>query len=193
MTRFWWVRHGPTHKKTMIGWTDAPADLSDTLRLERLKAYLPENAVVVSSDLARCVKTAQCLTSDPASVIHFKDLREIHFGDWEDLSFAEISKRDPVMLDAFWNMPGDSAAPNGESWNMVYQRVTQTVNDLHTRYKSRDIIVVAHYGVILTQLQMATKMSAKAAIQFHIDNLSVTEIEHLDGDTWRVLGVNHKP
>lgn len=39
--RLWWVRHGPTHAKTFIGWTDRPADLSDTAALARLAAFLP--------------------------------------------------------------------------------------------------------------------------------------------------------
>ena len=36
MTRLWWVRHGPTHAKAMVGWRDLPADLSDTAALARL-------------------------------------------------------------------------------------------------------------------------------------------------------------
>jgi hypothetical protein len=35
MTRFWLVRHGPTHAKAMIGWTDLAADLSDQSALRR--------------------------------------------------------------------------------------------------------------------------------------------------------------
>ncbi|MDZ4137070.1 MAG: histidine phosphatase family protein, partial [Paracoccaceae bacterium] len=51
MTRFHWVRHGPTHAKAMIGWTDLPADLSDHPAIARLTAFLPDAAGVVSSDL----------------------------------------------------------------------------------------------------------------------------------------------
>ncbi|MGL6209472.1 MAG: histidine phosphatase family protein, partial [Paracoccaceae bacterium] len=58
MTRFFWVRHGPTHAKTMVGWTDLPADLSDTAALDRLKATLPQGAVTISSDLIRATATA---------------------------------------------------------------------------------------------------------------------------------------
>ncbi|MCX8953857.1 histidine phosphatase family protein, partial [Ruegeria sp. NA] len=36
MTRLHLVRHGPTHAKTMVGWSDLPADLSDTAALRRL-------------------------------------------------------------------------------------------------------------------------------------------------------------
>jgi alpha-ribazole phosphatase len=41
MTRLWLVRHGPTHARTMVGWTDLPADLSDVAALARLSAHLP--------------------------------------------------------------------------------------------------------------------------------------------------------
>jgi broad specificity phosphatase PhoE len=42
MSRIWLVRHGPTHAKGMVGWTDLPADLSDGAALARLNAHLPQ-------------------------------------------------------------------------------------------------------------------------------------------------------
>jgi len=192
MTRFWWVRHGPTHKKTMVGWTDAPADLSDTDTIQRLDAHLPKGALVVSSDLARCVTTAKAIVGTREYLDPCTSLREIHFGDWEDKSFDDISTSDPDHIRTFWDTPGDIAAPNGESWNQVCRRVATEVNGLCQKHNGRDIVIVAHYGVILTQIQLAGGMSAKAATSFHIDNLSVTRIDHL-GEAWRILGVNHKP
>ena len=61
MTRFWLVRHGPTHAKSMVGWTDLAADLSDTAALARLNAHLPPDAPVISSDLSRAITTADAL------------------------------------------------------------------------------------------------------------------------------------
>ena len=61
MTMFYWVRHGPTHSKTFVGWRDLPADLSETDRIARLNAYLPEDGVLISSDLTRSVQTADAL------------------------------------------------------------------------------------------------------------------------------------
>ncbi|HHL22744.1 MAG TPA: histidine phosphatase family protein, partial [Aliiroseovarius sp.] len=29
MISWWWLRHGPTHAKGLVGWSDVPADLSD--------------------------------------------------------------------------------------------------------------------------------------------------------------------
>ena len=40
----WWVRHGPTHRKEMVGWSDVPADLSDTAALARLLRQLKNDA-----------------------------------------------------------------------------------------------------------------------------------------------------
>ena len=47
VTRFWWVRHGPTHEKAFVGWRDVPADLSDHAAIARLDAHLPQGAVLV--------------------------------------------------------------------------------------------------------------------------------------------------
>ena len=62
MTTLWLVRHGPTHAKAMIGWTDLPADLSDAGAIARLRAALPD-APIVSSDLIRAVTTADDQTT----------------------------------------------------------------------------------------------------------------------------------
>ena len=60
-TDWYWVRHGPTHAKTLIGWTDLPADLSDQDQIARLDAWLPRDAALVSSDLRRAVATADAI------------------------------------------------------------------------------------------------------------------------------------
>ena len=67
ITRFHLVRHGPTHAKSMVGWSDLPADLSDTAALARLEAALPREAVVISSDLIRAVATADAIQGDRPS------------------------------------------------------------------------------------------------------------------------------
>ena len=192
MSRFWFVRHGPTHKDGLIGWTDAPADLSDHGAIARLNAHLPQKALVISSPLIRCTATADALSSGRTRLAHDPDLRELHFGDWEDKTFSQVSKTDPVLSRSYWSNPGEHAPPGGESWNSAAARVGRGVDRLVENHPDTDIIVVAHFGAILTQVQRAARMDAKSALAFKIDNLSVTRIEHL-GQAWRVLGVNHNP
>ena len=57
-TNWWWIRHGPTHEKSFVGWRDVPADLSDFSRIKRLRKILPKNPIILSSDLQRATATA---------------------------------------------------------------------------------------------------------------------------------------
>lgn len=172
MTRFWLVRHGPTHARTMIGWTDLPADLSDCAALDRLSAHLPARAPVISSDLARAVATADALGPRRPRLPHDPAFREIHFGHWEERSFAEVEARDPALIRAFWDQPGDIRPPGGESWNDLTARSWAALDRLQGR--APDLIVVAHFGPILAALQRARGVTAAEVFAQKIDNLSVT-------------------
>ncbi len=191
MTRLHLVRHGPTHAKTMVGWSDLPADLSDTAAIARLSEFLPADGLVISSDLSRTVATADAIQGPRQRLPHDPDLREIHFGDWELKGFAEIEAKDPDRIRAYWEHPGDVRPPNGESWNEVATRVDRSIDRLITTHAGQDIIVVVHFGVILTQVQRAEKLTASEVFAHRIDNLSVTSI-HIDED-WSLQHINHIP
>ncbi|RLK02646.1 histidine phosphatase family protein [Ruegeria conchae] len=192
MTRLHLVRHGPTHAKTMVGWSDLPADLSDHAAIGRLETHLPSNAVVISSDLSRAADTASAIQGTRQRLPHHADLREINFGTWELRPFAEIEAEDPELCFAYWDNPGDVRPPDGESWNEVRARVDAVVDTLIADNSGRDLVVVAHFGVILTQIQRALDVDAQEAFSHRIDNLSVTEITRLEAG-WSVGRINHRP
>lgn len=191
MTRLWLVRHGPTHAKSMIGWTDLPADLSDAAQIARLHAHLPAGAVLQSSDLIRATATADALAQGRHRLPHDPALREIHFGAWEQRSFAEIDAEAPDHVRAFWETPGDVAAPDGESWNDLRARIGAAITAL-TQTHQGDIIVVAHFGAILAAVQHATGISTAEALSHKIDNLSVTRLD-LGPSGWALHQINHLP
>ncbi len=186
------VRHGPTHAKTMVGWSDLPADLSDRAAVARLHDHLPANAIVVSSDLSRAADTASAIQGSRRRLRHQPALREINFGTWELRAFKEIEAEDPELAFAYWDNPGDVRPPKGESWNEVRERVDATVDQLITQYTGCDLVIVAHFGVILTQVQRALDVDAQEAFSHRIDNLSVTEVTRHQ-DRWSVGRINHLP
>ncbi|WP_353343223.1 histidine phosphatase family protein [Litorivita sp. NS0012-18] len=193
MSRFFWVRHGPTHANSMVGWSDIPADLSDAALIARVDAHLPQDALVISSDLIRAVDTATAIGGARRRLPHDRDLREIHFGAWELQRFNEVD--DPAHIKRFWEEPGDVKAPDGESWNDLHVRVSAAAQRLIAAHPGRDIIAVAHFGAILSQVQTARGQTASEAFAQKIDNLSVTEL-HWTGDPagpWRPHRVNHIP
>lgn len=192
MTVWHWIRHGPTHEKSFVGWRDVPADLSDTAQIARLNDHLPPAAMLVSSDLVRASATADALAHpDRPRLPHDPDLRELHFGDWDGLRWHDVAARDPDLSRAYWETPGDVQAPGGESWNQTAQRVSASVDRLTQSHKGAHIIAVAHFGVILTQVQRAMGVDAATVMAHKIDNLSVTTLR-FDG-RWHVDVINHLP
>lgn len=192
MTRFWWVRHGPTHASAMVGWTDLPADLSDTAALDRLAGYLPSDAPVVASDLVRASATADAIQGTRPRLPDDPSLREMHFGRWEMKKFDEIEAEDRELIRAYWEKPGEARAPGGESWNDVGARVDPVVRALARAHAGSDVIVVAHYGVILNQLALALNKAPINMLAQRIENLSVTRID-IGTDKRQADVINHLP
>jgi alpha-ribazole phosphatase len=192
MTKIWWVRHGPTHEKAFVGWRDVPADLTDHPRLSRLSAHLPIGAAIVSSDLIRAVATADALETGRFRLPHAADLREFNFGEWDGKHYSEVAASHPDLSRQYWEEPGDVAPPGGESWNAVAVRVNAAVDRMLHSQRARDIIIVAHVGVILTQVQRALGVTPHQALAHKIDNLSVTQLVHHAG-AWRAAVINHLP
>ena len=98
MSRLFLVRHGPTHVKAMVGWTDVKADLTDAAALARLRASLPQKALMVSSDLRRAIDTADALQVRQTRLPHEMGLREMHFGDWEMKTFNDVVKANGIFF-----------------------------------------------------------------------------------------------
>ena len=190
MTRLWLVRHAPTHVKAMVGWSDVPADTSDTGAFGRLAAHLPD-APVVTSGMLRTRQTAEALDLRGDRLPDEPGLREIHFGHWELKGFDEVSETSPDHIRAFWDQPGDIAPPDGESWNAFAARVDEATDRLVARGLS-DLIVICHFGVILRHVERALSIPTVEAFSHRIDNLSVTEIE-VAPRGWIAHRINHVP
>ena len=181
MTTIFLIRHGPTHAKGMVGWSDLAADLSDVDGLARLEAALPKEAVVISSDLSRAVTTADAIQATRHRLPHDHDLREMNFGDWELKVFYEVEAETPARLRAFYETPGEISPPNGDSWNALCARSNTAIDRLVTSNQAQNLIVVAHFGIILSQVQRAFGLTAYQAFGHKIENLSITDLTVRDG------------
>ncbi|MEP3346523.1 MAG: histidine phosphatase family protein [Litoreibacter sp.] len=190
-TRLWWVRHGPTHEKAFTGWRDVPADLSDTDKIARLHAYLPQGAALVSSDLLRARTTADAIGSGRLRLPHDRDFRELHFGVWDGLHFSEVTKMHPELSRAYWEKPGDVKPPEGESWNELHARLRPKVDALHSG-PHQDVVIVAHMGVIMSQIERALGVTPYEAMAHQINPLSVTRLD-ISPEGWHAEVINHQP
>lgn len=191
MSRLYLVRHGPTHAKAFAGHRDIPADLSDKAALSRLEAALPPDALVISSDLSRAVATADAIQGARERLPHSAALREFDFGLWDGLHHSEVTNQWPDLARAYWEHPGETRPPEGESWNEAAARISARVDRLLADHAGADVVIVAHFGAILTQLQRALGASAYDTLSHKLDNLSLTEIR--TKPHWSAVQINHRP
>ena len=183
MTQWWWVRHGPTVTGLLAGWSDLDVDLSDQSAVGHLARNLPTDAVMVSSDLRRASQTADAIGEGHHRLADTDSIREFNFGDWDGQNVEKIVQVDGDRLRAFWTDPENTRPPNGENWHDLCNRVNPFVDKLNSAHHGRNIIAVAHKGVILTQIQRVTRQSVRDLLREEIAHLSITRLTFSE-DLW---------
>jgi alpha-ribazole phosphatase len=206
-TRFWWIRHAPVaHGGRIYGQIDLSCDCSETPVFAGLARQLPGGAVWVTSNLRRTHETAAAIVRaglpgpqpiPGPEVIAMTDLAEQNFGEWQGWTYDELDQSRNGDFHRFWHAPAREAAPGGESFLAVVERVTRAIHRLVETHPGRDIIAVAHGGTIRAALGLALGLDPEAALAFSIDNCSLTRIDRVDGPGmghgWRVATVNRPP
>lgn len=127
---------------TCYGHTNVP--LKDTFEQEAevVKSLLEEKTfdAVFSSPLSRCRKLARyCGYED--RVRYVDRLKEMHMGDWE------MHMWDDLDMDCWKDDWVTVPAPNGESFEQMYKRVSSFFDEIKVS-GSKNILAFTHGGVI---------------------------------------------
>jgi probable phosphoglycerate mutase len=115
------------------------------------------NMPVIASPLERALLTAKAICGqlgrDPACLRTEDLLKEISFGRWEGMTFAEIAAAYPDNWRRFEQDRWGFAPPGGESYAMMAERARRW---LHDNSAIREKIVVAHgeFGRVLRGLYL---------------------------------------
>lgn len=153
-----WVRHGETDSNRQgryLGHSDVPLNDLGQKQAEQLAERLKKTAnrpvKIYASDLQRCIQTAGQLAAVwSLPVTEVPALRELSFGDWELLTYAQLMETDGERAVRWYDDPFANSPPNGESLEQLGSRVDQC---LHRIWKERQdssdtIVFVSHGGVI---------------------------------------------
>jgi broad specificity phosphatase PhoE len=141
------IRHGEVpleFQGRYIGVTDPPLSTTGQQMCTYLKTL--ECTDIFSSPLQRALQTAAYIKGR----INIDDrLAEIDFGEWENLTFQEISARADAGLLALWaETPEKMRFPGGEAVSAFYARVDDFFDAL-TRSAHAVTAVVTHGGVLM--------------------------------------------
>ena len=150
MRRIYLIRHGlpyfPGGGSYCIGQADFPLDPLGEEQARRMAEKLGgEKLTVFSSPLKRAYDTARALCESPLVI---DELKEMHAGDWDGLSFEEIKKGWPELFEARGQNP-ELPLPNSEDWYEGQRRFISGVEKALSQSEG-NIAIVAHATVILS-------------------------------------------
>lgn len=174
----WYLaRHGETdwnRARRIQGQSDTSLNRRGRQQAASLGMRLAEIdfSAVYSSDLSRTMQTAQLVAADKSeAIVPTPELREIDYGEWEGLTFAEAEARDPEgFAERMTRQNAEYTPPGGESTYQLVDRVRQ----FHSRARplhlsGENILVVGHGGSMLSLLICLLGMPVEYVLRFRMN------------------------
>ncbi|MXX93645.1 MAG: histidine phosphatase family protein [Chloroflexi bacterium] len=197
------VRHGETEGNLddkSQGHFDAQLTERGRIQAEAVAERLSDTQfdAVYSSDLQRALDTAKAIVAHhPELQIHTRSqLREYHFGDYEDKDWDSVGDADADLYKRWKNLNTRASIkfPGGESMLDAWERVGRVVEEiLTTHHKGNEsLLVVGHGGSLQAVLARLMNLRITDQWSFVFNNTSVTVLhEHLyTPNGWRMIQFN---
>jgi len=123
----------------------------------------------VSSPRKRCVSFARDFSQRYGIDCMVDDgFAEVDFGEWETLSFVQISGRYPGQWKTWVCQPDQPAPHGGEVYADFLARVRDAFGRLVETHRGQRIVLFAHGGVIRAIFHSALDLKADSLRRFHI-------------------------
>jgi len=136
-------------------------------RVPRDEAHRPR--AVISSGLARAVFGAERI-AERCGIPHATepDLREIDRGEWVGCEPESLPSAEAALLRAWFQRPGRTRAPGGESLHDLDARVAPVLDALAKAHADASVCVVAHLWVIRTAVCRALAIDLDLAPRIEV-------------------------
>jgi broad specificity phosphatase PhoE len=189
-TRLLIVRHGRTAWNIdgrFQGQLDIPLDEVGLEQAEAVAQRLSTERplAIYASDLSRAWQTARAIHGaistacqpDPAPpLVPEPRLRELHFGEWQGLSYAEIKARMPEALAVWEDDWLDNAPPGGETLAQLGERVRAVYQEILAAYPDGTVLLVGHGGALQVLLCQALGLPPERFWQLQLDNTALADL-----------------
>jgi alpha-ribazole phosphatase/probable phosphoglycerate mutase len=182
MTRLILARHGETAwnaQHRYQGQTDVPLNDVGRQQAAALASRLAHEEIhtIYASDLQRAHETARIIAEPQKLPVHADDrLREIHFGNWEGLTHAEIQERDAQTLETWRADPLNVPIPGGEPFDHVIARVQAFLDDVARDHQDQTVLLVAHGGSLRLLICLALGLDFSHFWQLRLSQASLSEV-----------------
>ncbi|MEU8511531.1 bifunctional RNase H/acid phosphatase [Kitasatospora sp. NPDC048722] len=186
-TTFVLLRHGETAltpEKRFSGSGGSDPELSEKGRwqAERAAEALAARGsvqAVVASPMQRTRQTAETVAARLGLEVRYEDgLREVDFGAWEGLTFAEVRERYPDDLTAW--LGSAKAKPTGstESFTTLTHRAAVARDKIIARHPGRTVLVVSHVSPIKTLVRLALGAPPDSLYRMELSAASLCAVQY---------------
>jgi alpha-ribazole phosphatase len=189
------VRHGDLGERyhnRYIGRMDAPLAAEGRRQAATLAGELGRlgGAHILCSPLLRARETAEIALGADAVYTIDDDLREIDFGRWEAMSFAEIAAADPAAVDRWAALEDDFTFPGGESISAFRRRIGAVAGRIAAD-PSGTVAAFSHGGVIRLLICHFLGLEYRRYLLFDVRPGSLSEIS-IDGGKGVLIRLNDR-
>ena len=183
VTRILAIRHGETAWNVggrLQGHLDIPLNDTGRLQAERMARALAEReplTAIYSSDLSRALDTARALAGATGAPLTVRaDLRERSFGEFQGLTFDQVSRNRPDDAERWRRREPEWAPPGGESLLFFQERVAQALQALAAENTGNLIAIVTHGGVLDVLYRAAARLGLQDARTWELANTAVNRL-----------------
>ncbi len=186
------MRHPETVTRgALAGWTEVPLSTEGRRAFPAILAETRALGVqkLVSSDLSRCRELAEYLGEQLGLVPHLSAAwREIHLGQFEGLSWAEVEVQYPDDAQAWLSQYAQVGPPGGESLTAFAARLQSGLNLLWD--EGVRTLVITHAGVIRTLSCLLQNATLSANLDLAVPYGALFRVRPQDGRLlrWAPLG-----
>ncbi len=172
-TRIYLIRHGEVEgagTPRYNGHADVALSERGVAQYHGLKERFGDARISAcyTSDLTRCVTGAEILGHHlGVTPVRERNLRELHIGIWERMTWAEIKASYPAEWQARLDDVVNYRVPRGENLLDLRARVMPVIDGIVGRHRGEDVLVVGHGGV--NRVVLLEAIGAPLAALFNIE------------------------
>ncbi|MEU3776428.1 bifunctional RNase H/acid phosphatase [Streptomyces sp. NPDC032472] len=134
---------------------------------------------VISSPLQRCRETAQTVADRLGLEVTVEQgLREVDFGAWEGLTFAEVRERFPADLQAWLDSPKAAPTGGGESFTAATRRISATRDRLLAAHAGRTVLLVTHVTPVKILVRLALGAPPESLFRMELSAASLSAVAY---------------
>ena len=136
---------------------------------------------VYSSDLRRARQTAEAVARKFGLEVDVRpELREMHFGQWEGLSWNQIARRFPKLAALWIERFPRQTIPGAEPLSQFKKRTAAGVREIVAANQGQCALIVTHAGVIRFTLGKILGLPARNLFRLAQDSCAINVIDFLE-------------